>query len=69
MDKNISILIYEKENHLNSILYQQLSDNDNHETYTANNQINLLKLVNKKTFDIFKITVLTISGIFSMFSN
>ena len=26
MDKNISILIYEKENHLNSILYQQLSE-------------------------------------------
>ena len=52
MDKNISILIYEKENHLNSILYQQVSDNDNYETYTANDQTNLLKLVNKKTFDI-----------------
>ena len=52
MDKNISILIYEKENHLNSILYQQVSDNNNYETYTANDQTNLLKLVNKKTFDI-----------------
>ena len=52
MDKNISILIYEKENHLNSILYQQVSDNSNYETYTANDQTNLLKLVNKKTFDI-----------------
>ena len=52
MDKSISILIYEKENHLNSILYQQVSDNDNHETYAANDQINLFKLVNKKTFDI-----------------
>ena len=52
MDKNNSILIYEKENHLNSILYQQVSDNDNYETYTANDQINLFKLVNKKTFDI-----------------
>ena len=53
MDKKISILIYEKENHLNSILYQQVSDNDNYETYTANDQINLIKLVNKKKFDIF----------------
>ncbi len=52
MDKNDSILIYEKENHLNSILYQQVSDNSNYETYTANDQTNLLKLVNKKTFDI-----------------
>ena len=52
MDKNNSILIYEKENHLNSILYQQVSDNNNYETYTANDQTNLLKLVNKKTFDI-----------------
>lgn len=52
MDKNISILIYEKENHLNSILYQQVSNNNNYETYTANDQINLFKLVNKKTFDI-----------------
>ena len=52
MDKKISILIYEKENHLNSILYQQVSDNNNYETYTANDQTNLLKLVNKKTFDI-----------------
>ena len=51
MDKNISILIYEKENHLNSILYQQVSDNNNYETYTAHDQTNLLKLVNKKTFD------------------
>ena len=52
MDKNISILIYEKENHLNSILYQQVSHNNNYETYTANDQTNLLKLINKKTFDI-----------------
>mgnify|MGYP002051375791 FL=1 len=52
MDKNNSILIYEKENHLNSILYQQVSDNNNYETYAANDQINLFKLVNKKTFDI-----------------
>ena len=52
MDKNNSILIYEKENHLNSILYQQISDNNNYETYTVNDQTNLLELVNKKIFDI-----------------
>ena len=69
MDKNISILIYEKENHLNSILYQQVSENDNYETYTANDQINLFKLVNEKTFDICIFNVEDIEPIFKNLSN
>ena len=69
MDKNISILIYEKENHLNSILYQQVSDNDNYETYTANDPINLSKLVNEKKFDICIFNVEDIEPIFKNLSN
>ena len=66
MDKNNSILIYEKENHLNSILYQQVSDNNNFETYTASDQTNLLKLVNKKRFDI---CIFNVEGIDTKLTN
>ena len=50
MDKNISILIYEKEKDLNSILFQLLSDVAEYKTYTANEQKNALGLVNTKNF-------------------
>ena len=52
MDKNISILIYEKEKDLNSILFQLMSDVVGYETYTANDQKNVLELLNKRRFDI-----------------
>ena len=52
MDTNISILIYEKEKGLNSILFQLISDLVRYETYTANEQKNLLELVNNNKFDI-----------------
>ena len=52
MDKNISILIYEKEKDLNSILFQLLSDVAEYKTYTANEQKTALELVNIKKFDI-----------------
>ena len=52
MDKNISILIYEKEKHLNSILYKQLSDVSEYETYAVSDEINLIELVNEKKFDV-----------------
>ena len=53
MDKNVSILIYEKEKDLNSILYQQISDVFDYEAYTANDQKHLTELINKRKFDIF----------------
>ena len=52
MDKKVSILIYEKEKDLNSILFQLMSDLAIYETYTANEIKILLKLVNNKKFDI-----------------
>ncbi|MDC3141513.1 helix-turn-helix domain-containing protein [Alphaproteobacteria bacterium] len=69
MDKNISILIYEKENHLNSILYQQVSDNDNYDTYSVIDPIKLSKLVNEKKFDICIFNVEDIEPIFKNLSN
>ena len=53
MDKNTSILIYEKEKDLNSILHQQISDRVEYEIYTAIDQKRLIELINKKKFDIF----------------
>ena len=42
MDRNISILIYEKEKHLNSILYQQISDTTEFEPYSVNTHENFI---------------------------
>ena len=57
MDKNVSILIYEKEKDLNSILYQQISGIFNCETYTVNDQENLTELINKKNIDVFVVNI------------
>ena len=57
MDKNVSILIYEKEKDLNSILYQQISDTINYKVYTANDQKMLIELINKKKIDIFVVNI------------
>ena len=67
MDKNISILIYEKEKDLNSILYQQLSYIVDCKTYTANDQKNLLELINKKKIDIFIVNIEDIDTSFRTF--
>ena len=52
MERKLSILIYEKEKYLNSILYQQILDTVNYELHVAHDQIKFLELVNIKKFDI-----------------
>ena len=52
MEKKLSILVYEKEKHLNSILFQQILDTFNYEPHSVYDQIKLFELVNKKKFDI-----------------
>ena len=52
MKNKLSILIYEKEKHLNSILFQEILDTLDYEPYAAHDQIKLFELVNKKRFDI-----------------
>ena len=66
MEKKLSILIYEKEKHLNSILYQQILDTADYEPYSVHDQIKLIELVNKKTFDI---CILNIDNIVSKSHN
>ena len=67
MDKNISILIYEKEKDLNSILFQLLSDVAEYKTYTANEQKNALGLVNTKNFDICILNIEDIESEYTSF--
>ena len=52
MEKKLSILIYEKEKHLNSILFQEILATLDYEPYAAHDQIKFFELVNKKKFDI-----------------
>ena len=64
MDKNISILIYEKEKDLNSILYQQISNTVDYEPYTADDQKKLKEFINKNKFDIFIFNIKDIDNSF-----
>ena len=66
MENKLSILIYEKEKHLNYILYQQILDTVDYEPYSVYNQIKLIELVNKKKFDI---CILNIDNIVSQSDN
>ena len=52
MKKDFTILIYEKDKTLNSILIEQLSYLDKYETCLIVDQINLFKIIYKKTFDV-----------------
>ena len=51
MKKDFTILIYEKDKTLNSILIEQLSYFAKYETCLIVNQINLFKIIHEKTFD------------------
>ena len=52
MEKDFTILIYEKDKTLNSILIEQLSYLDKYETCLIVDQINLFKIIYKEKFDI-----------------
>ena len=52
MENKLSILIYEKEKHLNSILYQQILDTIDYDPYSVHDQIKLIELVNKKYLEL-----------------
>ena len=69
MDKNISILIYEKEKDLNSILYQQIQDINYYDAYTANDQKILLELINKIKFNIFILNIENLDTMLNYFLN
>ena len=70
MENKLSILIYEKEEHLNSILYQQILDTVNYELHVAHDQIKFLELVNIKKFDICILNIDNIaSKVHNLFEN
>ena len=66
LENKLSILIYEKEKNLNSILYEQILDTVDYEPYSVDDQMRLIELVNKKKFNI---CVLNIDDIVSKSHN
>lgn len=51
LKKEFSILIYEKEKLLNSILYYQISNHNNFKVSVADNNLEMFEVLNKKKFD------------------
>ena len=52
LKKDFSILIYEKEKLLNSILYYQISNHNNFKIFVTDNNLEMFEFLNKKKFDI-----------------
>ena len=53
MEKKYTLLIYEKEDFLNSILLEQLSYLEKYTIFIANNEKQLLEMIDSKFFDLF----------------
>ena len=53
MDKEYTLLIYEKEIFLNSILLEQFSYFEKYNVFIVNDEKKLLKMINNKFFDLF----------------
>ena len=51
LKKNFSILIYEKEKLLNSILYYQISNHNNFKVSVKDNKLEMFEVLSKKKFD------------------
>ena len=51
LKKDLSILIYEKEKLLNSILYYQISNHNNFKIFVIDNNLEMFEFLNKKKFD------------------
>ena len=51
LQKNFSILIYEKEKLLNSILYYQISSHNNFKVSVKDNKLEMFEVLSKKKFD------------------
>ncbi|MDA0765174.1 MAG: hypothetical protein O3A39_12135, partial [Proteobacteria bacterium] len=52
MEKNTSILIFEKENILNSILKEQLTKINNYQITLVDDNENLFKIIKENVFDV-----------------
>ena len=57
LKKEFSILIYEKEKLLNSILYYQISNHNNSKVFVIDNNLEMFEVLKKKKFDTFIINL------------
>ena len=57
LKKELSILIYEKEKLLNSILYYQISNYNNFNVSATDNNLEMFEVLNKKKFDTYIINL------------
>ena len=62
LKKEYSILIYEKEKLLNSILYYQISNHNNFKVSITDNNLEMFEVLNKKKFDTCIINLNFLNG-------
>jgi DNA-binding response OmpR family regulator len=67
MQKKLSLLVYEKEIFLNSILQEQFSYCGNYQLFIAHNEKKLLELINNRFFDFFILNLDIINNNLSTF--
>ena len=53
MEKKHTLLLYEKEIFLNSILQEQFLYSEDYQLFIAQNEKNLLEMINSRLFDFF----------------
>ena len=53
MEEKYTLLIYEKEFFLNSILQEQFSSFENYQVFIVDDETKLLEMINKRFFDVF----------------
>ena len=69
MKKKYSLLIYEKETFLNSILHEQFLSFDRYNLFIVNEEKKLLEIVNNRPFDLFIFNLETLNNKFPNFLN
>ena len=57
LKEDFLILIYEKEKLLNSILYYQITNNDNFKVSITDNKLEMFEVLSKKKFDSYIINL------------
>ena len=65
MHKEYTLLIYEKEIFLNSILLEQFSYSEKYNVFIVNDEKKLLKMINNKFFDLFVFNLETLNNSFN----
>ena len=69
MQKKYTLLIYEKEDFLNSILLEQFSYFEKYKVFIVNDEKKLLEIINNKFFDLFVLNLEVCNNNFPIFLN